>query len=160
MRVALTAVTRRGVTLGLGLGLLSGLIGCAGVSAGAVDVAIPSGAQDPACARVGTHWPDQVAGRDRRATTPSSPAVAAWGDPAFIARCGLAMPAPTTDDCIVVDGVDWVVRRVDDGMVFLTYGRDPAVQVLVPAAYAPEPLILPAFNQAARQIPQGRHRCS
>ncbi len=135
--------------------LLAGLAGCSR----AVEVTVPERGADPACARVGAHWPDRVGALDRTQTSQQSPAVAAWGDPAIIARCGLPMPGPTTDECIVVDGVDWVARRLDDGMVFVTYGRDPAIQVIVPAAYAPEPLLLPAFDAAARQIPQGNHRC-
>lgn len=149
---------RRGgrvVTAGLVLAVLSCPAGCA-----RVEVAIPERAGDPACVRASTRWPDRVQGRDRVGTSADSPAVAAWGDPAVIARCGLPMPGPTTDECIVVDGVDWVARRVEDGMVFLTYGRDPAIQVLVPSAYAPEPMVLPLFGAAARQIPQGRRRCS
>lgn len=120
---------------------------------------MPDRASDPACARVAEHWPQQVAGQQPVPGAWGSEAIAVWGDPPIIARCGLPMPGPTTDDCLSVDGVDWVAQHRDDGMVFVTYGRDPAVQVLVPSAYAPEPLLLPAFDQAARQIPQGPHRC-
>jgi hypothetical protein len=42
---------------------------------------------------------------------------------------------------------------------FTTFGRTPAIEVLVPDAYTPEPLLLPAFTAAARAIPQGTHRC-
>lgn len=137
------------------LALVGGLSACA-----RVQVIVPDRAADPACARVAARWPAQVQGRDQVDTTADSPAVVAYGDPAVIARCGLPMPGPTTDECIAVDGVDWVGRRVEDGMVFLTYGRDPAIQVLVPAAYAPEPMVLPGFGDAARSIPQGPRRCS
>jgi hypothetical protein len=84
----------------------------------------------------------------------------AWGDPALIARCGLDPLGPTTDDCVTVDGVDWVVRPLSDGSVATTYGRDPAIEVLAPGAYGAVPLLLPAFTDVAKSLPvTGRH-CS
>ena len=83
----------------------------------------------------------------------------AWGDPAVVARCGVTPLGPTTLDCIEVSGVDWVAEPLSDGVRFTTYGRSPAVEVLVPAAYRPEPLLLPAFAEAAKQLPQGTRRC-
>ena len=87
-----------------------------------------------------------------------SPAARAWGDPAIVAVCGYEPPGPSTLECVAVDGVDWIVQRRSDGVQFTTYGRSPAMDVLVPAAYAPEPLQLPAFSAAARSLPEtGRH---
>jgi hypothetical protein len=42
---------------------------------------------------------------------------------------------------------------------FTTYGRSPAIEILVPRAYQPEPLLLPAFGGAAAAIPQGARHC-
>lgn len=116
-------------------------------------------AHDPLCGVVADRWPADVGGHERVAVRDDPPAVAAWGDPAIIARCGATSPGPTTDDCVAADGVDWVGRRVEGGMVFVTYGRAPAVEVLVPSDYAPEPLVLGAFADAASAIRQGPHRC-
>ena len=77
---------------------------------------------------------------------------AAYGDPAIIARCGVPALGPTTDDCIEVDGMGWVAQGLSDGTRFTTFGRDPAIEVLVPKDYAPEPLLLPAFTEAAEQL--------
>jgi hypothetical protein len=85
--------------------------------------------------------------------------VRAWGDPAIIARCGLSPVGPTTDQCLDVSGVDWVAHQLTDGVRFTTYGRSPAIEVLVPSAYKPEPLVLPAFAAAASTIPQGERHC-
>jgi hypothetical protein len=85
--------------------------------------------------------------------------VRAWGEPAIIARCGLSPIGPTTDQCLDVSGVDWVAHQLTDGVRFTTYGRSPAVEVLVPSAYKPEPLLLPAFAAAASAIPQGERHC-
>lgn len=120
-------------------------------------------AADPACAAVTAHWPASVAGRGRVSVHGDPAGVAAWGDPAIIARCGVSPPGPTTHDCIRADGVDWVAAARTDAaapMVFTSYGRSPAIELVVPAAYAPEPLVLGAVAEAARQIPQGEHRCS
>jgi Protein of unknown function (DUF3515) len=145
----------------LATGLL--LIGVAGgvlsACSGAVEVAPPAHAAH-ACDRADARWPATLAGRDRRAIAPSSPDAAAWGDPAVIATCGWPAPGPTTEQCVTVDGVDWIVHQLSDGVRFLTFGRDPALEVLVPHAYAPEPLLLPAFGSAARSLPATGHTCS
>ena len=114
----------------------------------------PPQAGTAACTAAASRWPETVSGKGRVETTADSPAVAAWGDPPVIARCGLAALAPTTQECLAVDGVDWVVRELSDGAAFTTFGRDPAIEVLVPDAYAPEPLLLPAFGEAAGHSPR------
>jgi hypothetical protein len=124
-----------------------------------LEVSAPAGASDPACARLARALPTTAQHQGRVRTSSDSPAVAAWGDPAIIWRCGVTPPGPTTDECIDVDGVDWVRHPLSDGSAFTTYGRDPAVQLLVPDAYAPEPLVLPPFSKVVASVPQGEHRC-
>ena len=53
-----------------------------------------------------------------------------------------------------------MVERLSDGARFTTFGTDPAIEVLVPKAYAPEPLLLPAFGPAAKALPQNGRHCS
>jgi len=125
-----------------------------------VEVAVPDGGADPACAAMADRLPSRLLKQERVATSQSSPAVAAWGDPAIIWRCGVTPPGPTTQDCIEVNGIDWVVEPLDDGTGFVSYGRDPAVQVLVPDAYAPETFALPALSTAVGTVPQNEHRCT
>ena len=124
-----------------------------------VEVTVPDGAADPACDKVAEHWPKTVAQQEPTDVSTDSSTVAAWGDPPIIARCGLTSPGPTPK-CIGASGVDWVYRDLTDGKAFVTYGRSPAIEVLMPKDYAPEPLALGAFAEAAKQIPQGEHRCS
>lgn len=141
----------------LPLVLLAGLV--AGCSS-SVKVEPFEQSDSQVCGVVADSWPPAVAGQPQRADVAvQSQGVAAWGDPPIIARCGAPMPEPTTDQCLDVDGVDWVALPLEDGVRFTTYGRDPAIQVLVPDAYAPEPLVLPAFGPAAETIEQLRH-CS
>ncbi len=125
----------------------------------AVAVTVPGPGSGPECAAVGDRWPDTVSGMPRRDTDPASPAVAAWGDPAVVARCGVAAPAPTAVDCLEVDGVGWIPEQLSDGTRFTSFGTEPAVEVLVPRAYAPEGLLLPVFGPAARALPTNGLAC-
>lgn len=52
------------------------------------------------------------------------------------------------------------MRTLSDGASATTYGREPAIEVLIPKAYAPEPLLLPAFGAAATALPRTGHHCS
>ncbi len=131
----------------------------AGCGSGGVKARPAASASATQCRRAAQHWPTHVAEQDGRDTTAGSPTVAAWGDPAIIARCGVASPGPNVN-CIDVSGVDWVMTSLSDGKKFVTFGRSPAIEVLVPKAYSPEPLVLGAFTKAAEQIPQGPHHCT
>ncbi len=86
-----------------------------------------------ACAGVVAHLPGTVLDQPRHAA--GTPGSASWGEPAIVLRCGLAPLGPTTQPCLSVDDVDWVVEQAADGVVFTTFGRDPGVQVRVPASY-------------------------
>jgi hypothetical protein len=118
------------------------------------------GAESPECHAVGARWPLEVGGAEQRETAVDSVTVAAWGDPPIIARCGAVSPGPTTLQCLDINGVDWVMDELDDGVAFTTYGRNPAIEVLVPHVYDTPPLLLPAFTPAAETIAQGPSRCS
>ena len=124
----------------------------------APEVALAPQASAPVCTSAA--WPADVSGHPRVATQPDDRSVAAWGDPAIIARCGLDPLAPTTQDCVTVDGVDWVVRKLTDGSAATTYGRDPAIEVLAPGSYGAVPLLLPAFTAVARSLPANGRHCS
>jgi hypothetical protein len=110
-------------TLGLA-GLLSGCAGTVGLQPAA-------DATNPACADVIVRLPDTVADVERRET--DAQATGAWGDPAAVLlRCGVEPYGPTTLPCDNVNGVDWI--RDDSEAptyTFTTYGREPAVQVVV-----------------------------
>jgi hypothetical protein len=88
-------------------------------------------ANDPACAEVMVRLPDVVAGESRRSTNAQS--TAAWGDPAsVILRCGLPDGGPSPLPCFTVDEIDWLRDDANDPtFTFLTYGRNPAVEVLI-----------------------------
>ena len=109
------------------LALVGLLSGCTGT----VALQPADAANDPACAEVMVRLPDQVAGLDRRSTNAQS--TAAWGSPAaVILRCGLADTGPSVLPCFTVDDVDWLRDGANDpNFTFTTYGRNPAVEVLI-----------------------------
>ncbi|MEU6192824.1 DUF3515 family protein [Streptomyces sp. NPDC047061] len=119
----------------VGLAVL-GLLAGAGLVAGELDSPVFGLAQgpfakDPGCGRLADRYPDRLGGavRDRV----SYAGLAAWGHGTVELRCGVNPPAPTTDACVSVDGVDWVWRKTaaDGRRKLVTYGRSPAVEVSV-----------------------------
>ncbi|MCA5893663.1 DUF3515 domain-containing protein [Isoptericola sp. NEAU-Y5] len=102
--------------------------------------AIPAeDAANPACAPVMLAMPETLAG-DLVQRQTDAQATTAWGEPgaAVTLRCGVTPPGPSAD-CQSVESaggtVDWIVEAGDDGTWrFTTYGREPAVEVLVPPA--------------------------
>ncbi len=118
---------------------------------------MPGGAAHPGCADAA--WPATLSDLPRRDTSPGDPAVAAWGDPAVVARCGVAALGPTASECIEVDGQGWVADPLTDGTRFVSFGTDPALEVLVPSRYDPAPLLLPAFTDIAQALPRNGLEC-
>jgi hypothetical protein len=101
-----------------------------------ISVPAATHATDPRCADIVLDTPDSVA--DQPKVTTTSQATTAWGkeDAAITLQCGVAQPGPS-DQCQAIsnpDGtsVDWIVAQTSTGWTFVTYGRDPAVQVQVP----------------------------
>ena len=88
-------------------------------------------ATNPACADVIVRLPPTIDDVPSRET--NAQATAAWGDPsAVLLRCGVTVPGPSTLLCATVRGVDWLRDDSDaPNYVFTTYGRDPAVEVIV-----------------------------
>ncbi len=112
----------------------------------------------PACGRAAAHYPPQLLGKKRSA--PAAEGVAVWGDGAVVLRCGTTPPKPTTDPCVNVNGVDWVLREgpSDSGeRVLITYGRDPAIEVTVAEASASAGDGLVDLGPAVEEIPQTAH---
>ena len=141
------------------LGLTLATVLLAGCSSGVKAVPFDGADDSPVCGEVARAWPVDVAGLQRRETAVQSETVAAWGDPAIIARCGAPAPGPTTEQCLDIDGVDWVAVPLRDGVEYTTYGRDPAIEVLVPERYG-DTLLMPAFGDVARLVEQTGPGCS
>lgn len=111
-------------------------------------------AASPLCAEVSVRLPDTVATLTKRTT--NAQATGAWGEPtAVILRCGVPSPAPTaTLPCVTVDGVDWLRDDADDPtFVFTSYGRTPAVEVIVDSTAASGLDALTDLAFAVSQLP-------
>lgn len=120
----------------LAMTTVAGTAACAPV----IGVTAAPEAADPQCASVVLALPDALAEDLPRVDT-NSQATAAWGRPgaAVTLRCGVEQPGPSARCQSVesADGtaVDWIVATDDAGTwSFTTYGRDPAVEVVVPPA--------------------------
>ncbi|KQX07255.1 MULTISPECIES: DUF3515 family protein [unclassified Leifsonia] len=103
------------------------LTGCAS----AVSLEPAADAKDTACADVVVRLPTTVA--DQAARETGAQGTGAWGDPASVLlRCGVPSPGPTTDECVSVNGVDWIQDDSDAPTYrFTTFGRSPAVEVIL-----------------------------
>ena len=115
-----------------------------------------TGADDPACADVIVRLPDTVAGLSYRPT--NAQATAAWGDPAGVElTCGIEPSGPTTDDCVNVNGVDWIIDRSAAPLYrFEAYGRTPGLQVVVDSERASGTETVVDLGAAAKLLPQER----
>jgi hypothetical protein len=131
---------------------ISSLAGCYP----AVDVTAAKDAADPACAPMMVALPDAIG--DARLRKTNSQATAAWGDPSLvILRCGVNVPGPTTDRCVTVNGIDWVIKEGDPVWTLTTYGREPATEILMDPDKISSATVLADLATAAGKVPATRN---
>jgi hypothetical protein len=121
-----------------------------------------SGNPIPACAPVIDALPGTVLGADRTGLrSGGEPIDAQWGAPSITFACGHLPMGPTTDQCITVDGVDWVFTDAGEDLRFTTYGTDPAAELVVPLDYGRENATgaLVDLAQAVRKLPKNGRAC-
>lgn len=88
-------------------------------------------ATNPDCAEVIVRLPEGIDEFAERET--NAQATGAWGEPAAILlRCGVEVPGPSALPCFTIKGVDWL-RDSSEAPIytFTTYGREPAVEVII-----------------------------
>ncbi|MFB2556884.1 DUF3515 family protein [Herbiconiux liangxiaofengii] len=126
------------------------LSGCAAT----VSLEPAADATDPSCADVIVRLPDTVADQQRRTT--DAQGTGAWGDPASVLlHCGVPVSGPTSLPCANVNGVDWIVDNSNDPTyVFTTYGRTPAVEVVLDYDVVGGTSALDDLRAAVSSIPQ------
>jgi hypothetical protein len=119
-------------------GLLTLIAAC---GAGAVEVPLPhpDAAATDLCRGLHDRLRQKLLGRPRRATTPTSPLVTAWGSPAIVLRCGVPRPAALqpTSELAVINGISWLAVPPERPVTFTAVGRRAYVEVTVPLAYSP-----------------------
>ena len=117
-------------------------------------------ANNPDCAAVIVRLPDEVGGLAKRQT--DAQATGAWGDPdAVVLTCGVEVPVASELPCID-KGVFWL--RDDSNETywkFTTFGRDPAVDVVVDRDIASGPgVVLDDLENAVSFTPQNGLECT
>lgn len=111
----------------VGAALVAGLAACSPV----ITLDAAPDANNPACAEISVRLPDAVGDQGRRST--NAQATAAWGEPSsVILRCGLPEVLVSELPCVSAGEIDWLV---DDSASpkyrFITFGRNPATEVIV-----------------------------
>ena len=100
--------------------------------------------------------PDVIGEAKLRKT--NSQATAAWGEPSqVILRCGVNVPGPTTDRCVSVNDIDWVIKEGNPVWTLTTYGREPATEILMDPNVISSATVLADLAQAAGKIKAQRH---
>lgn len=136
------------ITIALSLALS----GCAS----AVPMEPADDANNPACADVIVRLPKTVADLPKRAT--NAQATGAWGDPVGVElRCGVPTSGPTTDMCVSVKGVDWIIDDSEAPIYrFEAYGREPGLEVFVNSELASGTMVATDLTNVAQMLPQVR----
>ena len=113
-------------------------------------------ANNPKCAEVIVLLPDAIDGAKRRATNAQS--TSAWGEPASVLlRCGLPLVEASTLKCLTVGGVDWLVDdTASPSYRFITFGRNPATEVIIDSEKASGATVLDALSPLMNYLPSTR----
>ncbi len=117
-------------------------------------------ANNPDCAAVIVRLPEQVGGLAQRQT--DAQATSAWGDPdEVVLTCGVPVPEASELPCID-KGVFWLRDDSREGYwLFTSFGRDPAVDVVVDRDIASGPgVVLEDLENAVSFTPQNGLRCT
>lgn len=117
-------------------------------------------ANDPGCAAVIVRLPDQVGGLAKRQT--DAQGTGAWGDPdAVVLTCGVEVPLASELPCID-KGVFWLRDDSNESYwLFTSFGRDPAVDVVVDRDIVSGPgVVLDDLENAVSFTPENGLVCS
>jgi hypothetical protein len=114
---------------------------------------------NPACAEVSVRLPATLANEAKRTT--DAQATGAWGNPtAVILRCGLEPVEVSTLPCVTASGVDWLVdESAKPSYRFITFGRNPATEVIVDSNKVAGVSVLDELSSAIQSI-EATKQCS
>lgn len=112
-------------------------------------------AADPVCAEVMLALPEAIGEFEQRDT--DSQATAVWGEPAHVVlRCGVPEPGPSTEHCVTADGVDWLAIEEGENWRLTSYGRSPAIEVLIDVEEVASSTVMVSLASAAERVEQTR----
>ncbi|ROS72012.1 uncharacterized protein DUF3515 [Curtobacterium sp. PhB130] len=146
--------TRILAALGVLVALAAGLTGCTN----AVAMTAAPSADAAACAAAQVRLPDTVDTKYALRNT-NAQSTAAWGDPsAALYHCGVAVPTVSDLPCFSQGSVDWIRDDQDKRIVYTTFGRDPAVQVVIDTSKTTSQ-VLQDIGTAVETLPKDGHKC-
>ena len=142
---------RRNLAVAAATAASLGLVACSPV----INVIPAKDSTNAACAPMMVALPDTIGEAKLRKT--NSQGTAAWGDPSVvILRCGVNVPGPTTDRCVSVNDVDWVIKEGDPVWTLTTFGREPATDSLLDPDKISSATVLADLSASASKIQSTR----
>ena len=148
-------ISRTALSLLAGLALVGALSACTAT----ISLEAAADSNNPACAEISVRLPDQVAELEKRVT--DAQATGAWGNPtAVILRCGLPLVEVSQLPCVTANGVDWLVdESAKPSYRFITFGRNPATEVIVDSTKVAGVTALSDLSAAIQSI-EATKQCS
>lgn len=121
-------------------------------------------ANNPGCAPVIAriyHGATPVNIGDHRLRQTDAQGTAAWGDPTIaLLYCGVPVPAVSELPCIEYGGIFWLREEVDAGLAFTTYGRDPAIRLVVSDDFEQSPgVAIDELTDVVSLLPENGRVC-
>ncbi len=95
------------------------------------------GSESQFCADLGSILPVSLGGALLRDTKPDSIGTKAWGDPAIVLRCGVAIPEAfsTASQLLTVNNINWYPEELQAGVRFTSMETIEFVEVSIPSDY-------------------------
>ncbi len=141
----------RSVRLSLAVAVAAASVAALTACSPTVDVTPAKDSANAACAPMMVSLPDALGEAKLRKT--NSQGTAAWGEPSLVVlRCGVNVPGPTTDRCVTVNGVDWVIKEGDPVWTLTTFGREPATEILMDPDKISSATVLADLSASASKI--------
>ena len=146
--------TRKIAIAAVVVAVAAGLTGCTN----AVAMSPAPSANAAACADVQVRLPAAVDTKfDLRNTNAQS--TAAWGDPEVaVYHCGVAVPTVSDLPCFSLGGVDWIRDDRGKQVVYTTFGRSPAVQVVIDSTKTTGQVVQD-LSAVVALLPKDGHTC-
>ncbi|GAA3337510.1 hypothetical protein GCM10017714_04870 [Curtobacterium pusillum] len=146
--------SRKIAIAGVVIALAAGLTGCTN----AVAMSPAPSANAAACAAAQVRLPAAVDTKfDLRNTNAQS--TAAWGDPEVaLYHCGVAVPTVSDLPCFSLSGVDWIRDDRGKRIIYTTFGRSPAVQVVIDSTKTTNQVVQDVTD-AVSTLPKDGHEC-
>ncbi|MGN6274002.1 MAG: DUF3515 family protein [Protaetiibacter sp.] len=149
-------ISRVVVAAAAAVSLVASLAGCSAI----VPLQPAADSNDPGCADVTVRLPDTVADQQRRET--NAQATGAWGSPtSVLLYCGVEVPSASTQRCIQVDGIYWLVDDTQKPTYVLrSFGREPAIDVVVDTTQTGTTPALMDLSRAVSWTTPNGHACT